>query len=394
MSAQSPKLVTVGFIKQPANSLMLHQCENLYTYGVMSQLARFTTLNYKDLATLPDKIILKQELTHLDTLKQLNQICKTTRSQYLFTGTISPAQPPQSMFIINYRLFDATRNRYLINENISLPLLMKDSTNENSLPYNADDLNQLINQTVSQFAQTIFGPNPELEVNQLAPLSTSILGMQLILSAHQALSAAEKVSLYETAIQEDKNLESAYFHLARIFKSEQLYEKSIVYYRETLRCSYAASRNKALYATEAGISCALLGRLDLALQWWKRALEYDATYLNPYFNIANTYEDQEQFEEAERYFKNAQELAPDDFRTFFNLARIYSKLGLWDKALTQYSYQLRTEDHDPWCHSDVATCYLNLGELEKARQHLKKTVTLDPEGEAGEYAQLILSSLG
>jgi tetratricopeptide (TPR) repeat protein len=394
MSAQATKLIAVGFLKRPANSFMLQQCEMLYAYGVMSQLARFTTAHYKDMATLDEKITLTQELEQVETLKRLTQICKTTRSQYLFAGCILPAPPPQSAFEIHYRLFDARKNQYIISEKVFLQLFPKSSADENQLPYNAEEINQLINKTVSQFAQAMFGHNPSLDAEKLAPFSTSLNAMQLMLKAHQTVSAAEKIALYETATQEDIMLESAYFHLARIYKNESLFEKSVLFYRETLKYSNAAAHNKAIYATEAGISCALLGRPDLALQWWKRAVEYDPTYLNPYFNIANTFEDQEKFPEAEFFFLKAQELAPDDFRTFFNLARIYSKMGVWDKALTQYNFQLRTEDKDPWCHSDVATCYLNLGDLQNAKQHLEKTVTLDPQGEAGEYAQLILSSLG
>ncbi len=394
MSAQAPKLTTVGFLKRPANSVLLLQCEMLFAYGVMSQLARFTATHYRDLSTLDDKITLTNELDEPDTFKRLAQVCKSQRTQYAFTGSILPAPPPQSAFEINYRLYEARTNQYLIGQKLFLPLTTQQAEHPSGLPYTADELNLVINQTVSQLAQALFGENPALAADKLAPFSTSMHSMQLMLQAHQSFLPAEKIELYETATHEDIRLESAYFHLARIYKNESLFEKSVLYYRETLKCSTAAPRNKSIYATEAGIACALLGRPDLALQWWKHAVSYDPTFLNPYFNIANTYEDQDHFAEAEAYFLKAQALAPDDFRTFFNLARIYSKMGAWDKALQQYRKQLRTEDADPWCHSDVATCYLNLGDLQNAKTHLQKTVNLDPGGEAGEYAQLILSSLG
>jgi tetratricopeptide (TPR) repeat protein len=394
MSASSPRIAAVGFLKQPINSHVLHQCETLYVHGVLSQLARFTTAQYKDLATLSDKISITQELEQTDTLKRLAQICQSTRSQYLFTGSIRPATPPQSKFEIEYRLFDARRNTYVVIEQTELAMSPLPSGNDGNLPYNAPDLNALINRTTCKIAEAMFGPSGALTEEGLAPYCATLNAMQLMLKAHQSNSAAEKAALYEVALREDSAIENAYFQLARLYKNEQQYERSVVLYREALKCSRAAMRNQAIYATEAGISCALLGRSDLALQWWKRALEYDAEYINPYFNIANTYEDQEDYPAAEAYFLKAQELAPDDFRTFFNLARIYSKMGVWDKALNQYTYQLQTEGSDPWCHSDVATCYLNLGDLASAKQHLEKTLALDPQGEAGEYAQLILSSLG
>jgi tetratricopeptide (TPR) repeat protein len=393
MSSYALKLVAVCFLKKSTGTLLLQQCEELFVYGVLSQLARFTELQYKDLATLPDKMTMTLELSQPETLKKLQQVCNSARTQYLITGVISSSNGSKGDVQINYLLYDAKSNQYVVNGSGTLTVDTKQPGDGDTPNIQATELNQLINEATGKFIQNIFGqtalPSPE----SLAPLSTSLPAMQLILRAHQTTSPQEKIMLYEAATREDIQLETAYYHLARIYKSELQYEKSVLYYREALKVSHAASRNKAIYATEAGISLALLGRHDLALQWWLRALEYDRSYINPYFNIANTYEDQEKYEQAEQYFLKAQELAPDDFRTFFNLARLYSKMGSWDKALNQYRFQLASEDGDPWCHSDVATCYLNLGDLQNAKHHLEKTVALDPEGEAGQYAQLILSAL-
>jgi len=164
----SPKIAIVGFLKQPANSMMLHQCESLYAYGVISQLARLTSMTYKDLATLPDKVALNQELDQPETLKRLAQICRSTRSHYLFTGSIRPAAAPQSKFEIEYRLFHAEQNKYILSEQTFLPLSPLSSGKDSSLPYDADGLNPLINKSVSQLAQTIFGPNEIWQTEKIA----------------------------------------------------------------------------------------------------------------------------------------------------------------------------------------------------------------------------------
>jgi len=394
MSVNIIKLVAICFIKRPANSLLLKQCEELYVYGVLSQLARFSEVQYKDLATLPEQVSLGHELSESETLQKLQQICRSTRTQYLLTGEIMASATSKQDLYVNFKLFDAHSGTYMVDETETLALETKIIGDESAPNLDPQELNRVINLAVSQLMKAIPGANEDGKADYLAPLSDSLQAMRLILRAHQTTSVQEKVMLYEAAIREDIRLETAYYHLARTYKHEHQFEKSVVYYRETLKASHASRRNKAIYSTEAGISCALLGRHDLALQWWLRAIDYDATYINPYFNIANTHEDQDNYAEAEAYFLKAQELAPDDFRTFFNLARIYSKMGVWEKALNQYQFQLRTEDGDPWCHSDVATCYLNLGDIENAKRHLEKTLALDPEGEAGQYAQLILGGFG
>lgn len=394
MSSNLLKLVALCFIKRPATSILLKQCEELYIYGVLSQLARFTEVHYKDLATLPDQVSIGHELSEPEVRQKLEQVCKSTRTQYLLTGAIMSSATSKNDLYINFQLFDAQSSDYLLNETETLTLEAKLVGDESVPNINASELNRVINLTVSRLIKALPGASESNKSEILAPLSSSLQAMRLILRAHQTTSVQEKIMLYEAAIREDIYLETAYYHLARTYKNEHQYEKSVVYYRETLKASHASSRNKAIYSTEAGICCALLGRHDLALQWWLRAIEYDPAYINPYFNIANTYEDQDDYLQAEAYFLKAQELAPDDFRTFFNLARIYSKMGVWEKALSQYKFQLVTEDGDPWCHSDVATCYLNLGDIENAKRHLEKTLALDPEGEAGQYAQLILGGFG
>jgi hypothetical protein len=89
MSSYALKLVAVCFLKKSTGTLLLQQCEELFVYGVLSQLARFTELQYKDLATLPDKMTMTLELSQPETLKKLQQVCNSARTQYLITGVIS-----------------------------------------------------------------------------------------------------------------------------------------------------------------------------------------------------------------------------------------------------------------------------------------------------------------
>lgn len=391
MQSQPMKVVAVRF-QQAALTPPLQQLEELYSYGVLLQLNRLGEFQYRDLATLSDKVALDPNAS-IPELQQCRQICQSTRSQALFTGAIrsgSKEGKPSPELHINFRLFESASNRYVVDEWVRLLSPPATMMEEMGLPISVEDLNRLINQTVMQCLKALLKDTvlPQME---WTPLSHSLPALQALLKAHKTSIVLEKITLYEQALREDPSLETAYTHLAKIYKSETDYEKSVVCYREALKISHSTTRNKAVYATEGGIACALLGKTELALQWWLRAIEYDPSFINPYFNIANTYEDLEDYTLAEKYFLQAQRLAPDDFRTFFNLARIYSKLGYWEKALSQYRYQLQSENDDPWCHSDMATCYLNLGDIPNAKQHLEKTVSLDPEGEAGQYAQLILA---
>jgi tetratricopeptide (TPR) repeat protein len=397
MISDTQKLVAIGLFK-PSPSGLTHQCEELLLYGVLSQAARLANLQYKDLATVSDKIEphwlrAPEDMHSADSLNKLRQICQSTRTHYLLTGVLQQSTQIKSELEVELSLYGLAKNTILFTDTTVLSLDIENIGDGGEPEIPVKELNRVINSVVYQVIQAISPGASDTRPEALPLLCHSLSALKLAIKAHHVSAVTEKIALYESALREDPHMETAYYHLARCFRSEYELEKSVIFYREALKISQASARNKAIYATEAGVGCALLGKNAVALQWWSKAIEYDPGYINPYFNIANTQEDLGNYPAAEEYFLRAQELAPDDFRTFLNLARIYSKLGQWDKAVNQYQFQLKSEANDPWCHSDLATCYLNLGELENAKRHLEKTVALDPDGEAGEYAQLILSGL-
>jgi tetratricopeptide (TPR) repeat protein len=391
MSAQVPKLIAVGFLKPQFDS-SLDALESLLAFGFLSQLGRMMEVQTRDLTLSGNKWMQGSRLNAQEFMERLQKTAQANRVQYVWTGQLSyslESGDSQAVIKATYWLYDAEKNQLALNDSFILP--RRDATEPKLPPVALDDFNLLINQAAAQCRHAMLGG--DCEPFPVGDLSCSLLALHWAMRASHALRHEEKISFYEKAIQEDAQMEVVHVQLARLYKNEQAYEKSVLCYREALKYAQCSMRNRAMYATEAGIACALLGRTELAMQWWLKAIDYDPTFLNPYFNLANSYEDQNNLLEAEKYFLQAQKLAPDDFRTYLNLARLYSKLGAWEKALEQYRRQLETEEDDPWCHSDVATCYLNLGDTQRAMAHLRKTVSLDPDGEAGQYAQLILNGM-
>jgi tetratricopeptide (TPR) repeat protein len=385
----------------------LHELEALYVYGVLLQLACLAGVEYRDLTAGAEAGVIDPALPADEAIRQMRELCASHRAQGLLVATLAlteGSEPGNEAGLpalkASYRLFDPEGGLYTANQalfqplppDVAIRLSVSSPAIEADKLLSADRLNRLISRTVAHLLQALSGEEPPPLVAK-APLSHSLPAMWLLLRAHRAVDPAEKIRLYESALAEDAGLESAYAHLARLYRSTHNYGKSALHYRNALKVARGPARNKAVYATEGGIACALSGKTDVALQWWRYAINADPTYINPYFNLGNTYEDQEALDQAEQAFLQAQQLAPDDFRTVASLARVYSKAGQWEKALAQYQRQLQLEADDAWCYSDIATCYLNLGDSEQARRHLEKTATLDPEGEAGQAAQIILDSL-
>ncbi len=225
-------------------------------------------------------------------------------------------------------------------------------------------------------------------------------GLEKLINAevlsNQDYSLESRMALYEEVIAQQPEQETALLNLAKLKQGKQEYRQALSYYQQLVQTSRALPSIKAYYANEAGICQAILKNSEAAQHFWRQAIGLQPSFLLPYLNLAHLLEEENQLEEAEALFVKAQEIKSSDPRTAYSLARIYSKTSQWEKALIQYQYQLDADKNghpDPWCYSNIANCYLQLQRTREAELHFKKTVQLDANGEAGEYAAFVLAQL-
>lgn len=204
--------------------------------------------------------------------------------------------------------------------------------------------------------------------------------------------SSEKLKYLDKSIQEDSKMEFAYLEKARLLKNKRNYKEAIDNYKNAINKSLS-NYHKAIYGNELGLCYALSKNYQDAFEIWEKATEYNPDYINPYMNLALTYEEKGVYAKAEQYFIEIQKLDPSDCRTYFNLARLYSKTGNWIKAIDQYKDQLKMNPYDAWSHSNIGNCYLQLGKNKEAKSFFFKTIDLDPDGEAGNYANQVLEAL-
>lgn len=87
----------------------------------------------------------------------------------------------------------------------------------------------------------------------------------------------------------------------------------------------------------------------------------------------------------------AASLAKDDARTLDILGWSYAQAGLPDTAKQTLLQAVQAEPDLALPHLHLAQTYLRMGDYDLAMQQLNKTVELDPNGPAGQFASQLLS---
>jgi tetratricopeptide (TPR) repeat protein len=206
-------------------------------------------------------------------------------------------------------------------------------------------------------------------------------------------TAKLKLEALEARYKENPSDSLTRFFLAKQYKQSRQYQSAIQLFKTVLNSNDFPVKMKAQILNEMGSCAALLDEKEEALQFWLEAIKQDSSLVLAYMNIAHAYEEMGQEAQSEAYLTQVLKLAPADTRVYYSLARIYLCQEKWDEALAQYQLQLLLEPNDPWCHNNIATSYLQQSNQKSAIQHLERAQALDPQGEAGHYASLVLMGL-
>lgn len=376
--------------------------EQLIVYGVQQTLNFFTDLVFLDYAATLNRISLDLQLSAEAKVRELIQLSKRYHCDYVLYGKMEPdigSSNQLNGIHLELYLFHAVKGIHPLRLHYYFSAFDGKLPQPNAFEPAWEGLQDLVKWMTFQIIGAI---QPERAIRlwsqcQYATLAYTLDQYRKLAETHYFNgddTLQHKRTVLASLTLEEPNLFLAHHELGLVQKRLTQYSSAI----EALEHAYklmkgVTPRQLALCATEIGICHALIQNHEHAHQWWKTAIFDDPTYLNPYINLAHALEEQGNIVEAEAYFKKASEIAPNDTRVFYNLARLYSKLELWDQAITSYERQMALEPNNAWLHSNLANCYLQKGRIPEAKSHLLRTVELDPDGEAGRCANFILSGL-
>ncbi len=145
---------------------------------------------------------------------------------------------------------------------------------------------------------------------------------------------------------------------------------------------------------EMGLASIYLGDPKTARNFWEKALEYAPENPALYVNMAGTYEQEENWQEAIRLNETALERSPDYHKAIVSLGRLHAMFGRLDQAIPLYERALELQPDDALRRSVLGGCYLAAERTEEARAQFEQAVALDPDSDPGKYAAQELEKLG
>ncbi len=130
--------------------------------------------------------------------------------------------------------------------------------------------------------------------------------------------------------------------------------------------------NKAEEWFEKGNMAMSSGYNNVAIRFFKKAIEIDPNYLESYINIGLLYNKEGDTEKAISYYEKAIAVDPDFTKAHYNLGVVYVKKGKLDKAISEFKRCISIDPDYAEVYSQLGTVYLSKGHNSEAADHFYK----------------------
>jgi tetratricopeptide (TPR) repeat protein len=175
---------------------------------------------------------------------------------------------------------------------------------------------------------------------------------------------------YETAVQQDPNLTTAYFYLGNSYdnlykatrkgepENDKMLELAIKNY------TTAAEREKdpkmkqlSLQYLVAAYGPDKLNDPEKAEPIVRRMIEMDPKDTANYFALAKIYEDAGRYDEAEQTLQQSKTAKPNDSAVYMQLAGFYNRQGEFEKTIDALEQRAQMEPNNPEAFYTISTYY-------------------------------------
>jgi tetratricopeptide (TPR) repeat protein len=195
-------------------------------------------------------------------------------------------------------------------------------------------------------------------------------------TAYQQQDYKKAATLYQQAVDDDPNLNQAYFYLGNsldnLYKpsmrgdadNDALLTKAVAYYKESAdRLKDSADpidkqlAQRSLDYLVAAYSPDKLNDASQAEPVVQDMIRLDPSNVDNYFKLSKIYEDAGVYDWAEKILLYAKDAAPSDPNVYLQLARFYNEQGDFPKTIQALRDRATQEESNPEAHFMIATYF-------------------------------------
>ena len=138
------------------------------------------------------------------------------------------------------------------------------------------------------------------------------------------------------------------------------------------------TQENQMAATILGSLLAQEGRLDEAIEHFRRALRYKPGYPEAHFFLGHTFDQQGRLEEAAVEYQSALRFKPMQEQTHIFLAITLAKQKKLEEAVSHYLAALKLNPDSAVAHNNLARIYHTLGQFDAAVEHYNRALRVNP----------------
>jgi len=128
-----------------------------------------------------------------------------------------------------------------------------------------------------------------------------------------------------------------------------------------------------------GIELQSQGKIDEAINRYRRAIEIRPYYAEAHYNLATALKSQENIDEAMSHYRQAIRIKPDYAQAHYNLAMALESQGELDKAISCYYEALKYRPDDIESHNNVGIIFVSQGRFDDAINHFRRALQARPD---------------
>ena len=189
----------------------------------------------------------------------------------------------------------------------------------------------------------------------------------------------EAVQEYRAAVRSNPNYYQAYLGLGSALAQKGLTHEAIGSFQKAIESHKRITDNREYPLAHLNIGEALAkqGRYPDAIREWQIAIQHQPSLVAAHYNLGTAWLITGELKFAEQAFLTCLKLDAGFDRAHFNLAKVYQKQKLWDRANEQLQAFINQNGPHAGAYFEFAVNHQHAGRYNDAKSYYRKSIELD-----------------